>query len=325
MRTALIAAIVTQIALITAVLLLRPPPTIIEAQTTIPVSFSVPITVQRSDPGPIAPPPSAAKVSCPAPRTDAPRAKDVHPPQDVNRVVASRTNAGWIAAWDEHKVLVSTDAGKTFMQMLDGPGEVDDVTFDCFGRAIVLRGKKWLGIRDGAREAWREVPGLAADDNNTRALLGGGPDALVVGISDAGHGVRLAATSDLGASWWFRDVADYAEIDRTIGYQAADGSIQLMLTAPDCDSEPSYWLRVHDGKVDEQYIGYVGDAVLDGDRLYAERNDELRYRRFGDEEWHATKSKRAAKQLAGSMDPAGRVWTIDETKDGEAAWAVVRD
>jgi hypothetical protein len=152
MRVALIAAIVTQIAVITLVLLLRKPPTIVHAQTTIPVTFTVPITVQHTTPPPAAGPMAAtANQACPPPRTDAPRAKALHPPHDVNRVTASRTNAGWIAAWDDTQVLVSTDAGVSFYRVLDGPGAVNDVTFDCFGNVVVLRDRQ-LGIREGTHE-----------------------------------------------------------------------------------------------------------------------------------------------------------------------------
>ena len=53
--------------------------------------------------------------------------------------------------------MVSLDGGLTFTQVLDGPGAVRDVTFDCFGHAVALRANK-VGIRDGTRETWRAVP-----------------------------------------------------------------------------------------------------------------------------------------------------------------------
>jgi len=326
MRVALIAAIVTQIAVTCLVLVLRKPPTVVHAQTTIPVSLTIPLTVQQTVAAPsvVAPPPSTTKQACPPLRTDAPRAKALHPPQDVNRVFASRTNAGWIAAWDEEHVLVSTDAGVTFSRVLDGPGKVNDVTFDCFGNVIALRDRQ-LGIREGTREHWQHVPGMRRDDENDHAVLvGGGPDVVVIGVADDSWLARLGVSPDRGSTWWYRDLVGSWESANAEGYQASDGAIHLALTTADCMSDPVFWFRIRDGKVESEDLGSIGTVAVEGDRIYMFPAAPPMWKRFGETEWHSG-SKRGEKLMRGSVDAAGRVWSIAETKDGEAAWAVVAD
>src|ERR1041385_2784120 len=118
-------------------------------------------------------PPQATRPSCPPPRVDAVAPGKLDAPRGVNHVTTSLTNAGWLAAWSEHQVFVSTDAGKNFARVLDGPGDVTDVTFDCFGHPIVSREGR-IGILDNGRELWRSIPGFATGESERAMLIGGG-------------------------------------------------------------------------------------------------------------------------------------------------------
>ncbi|NVB80691.1 MAG: hypothetical protein HOV81_20010 [Kofleriaceae bacterium] len=333
------------------------------AFTTIPISIQI-------TPAPIVPPPpvdtapvtqTVARASCPPPRTDAAQIPRKHElPHGVSHVTTSLTNAGWIAAWSNERVHVSLDGGLTFAQVLDGPGDVRDVTFDCFGHPIVLRAGK-VGVRDGTRETWREVPGMRTDNDAPAALVGGGPDviALIVG-DEATWKSRMAVSPDLGQSWWFRELIDYWETSTATGRQDADGTIHLALTTADCMSDPVFWLRIEDGIVERDSLGSVGQVELYGDYALSAGYNGVLWKKFGEEEWHPVKNPPGledahdARLLAGplprviignaiytyargrlsplrpwtadretaAVDRAGRLWGIAETKDGEDAWLV---
>jgi hypothetical protein len=216
-------------------------------------------------------PPAADRPSCPPPRRDAPF---VVPKldEDVTRVQAAPTNAGWIAAWNNEHVYVSYDAGATFQRALDGEGTVQDASFDCFGHLIVTRGHK-VGVRDGTREMWHEVPGLRGNDDDPGGVLGGGPDIVVVGNTpgDAWH-ARLAVSSDGARTWAFHDLGDSFESGMGLhGRQHEDGSIDAALALADCMDDELIWVRIHDGAVDRltdgmpegTTFGIYGDLVLD--------------------------------------------------------------
>lgn len=336
-----------------------------------PVTFaSVPISIQIT-PAPLvppAPPPvdtatavrASARASCPPPRTDAaqlPPGRDL--PHGVNRVTTSMTNAGWIATWSEERVLVSLDGGLTFTQVLDGPGSVRDVTFDCFGHPIVLRANK-VGIRDSTRETWRAVPGMRSDADAPAALIGGGPDVIAISIgNEDSWNARMAVSPDLGESWWFRGLIDYWETSTATGRQDADGTIHLALTTADCMSDPVYWLRIKDGVVERDSLGSAGQVQLYGDYALSAGYSGVLWKRFGEEDWHPVKNppgfedEHEAHLLTGpvprvvlgngvytyargrlsplrpwtiddggAVDRAGRLWGIDGTIDGEDAWLV---
>ncbi|HUS28985.1 MAG TPA: hypothetical protein VMZ53_10750 [Kofleriaceae bacterium] len=316
-----------------------------------------------SPPAPVvlaATPPATTRPSCPPPRTDAATRKR-NLPTGVNHVTTSVTNAGWLAAWDEHRVLVSTDGGISFTQMLDGPGTVNDVTFDCFGHPIVSRGDK-LGIRDGTREMWRTVSGLRFEDYAYPLLIGGGPDIVIAGseVNDESH-TLLAISSDLGATWWFKDTGVYWDSTRAVGRQDANGTIHIAFTTADCMSDPTTWVRVTpDGTLASDDLGDIGRIGLYGDIAIATYGDTggVGWKRFGEKQWHEVKgladtdhtrvelvdgplarivsngviytvdARGNAKALrpwpygTASVDRAGQLWGIDETKDGEDAWLV---
>ncbi|MGE0402331.1 MAG: hypothetical protein AB7T06_36860 [Kofleriaceae bacterium] len=207
-------------------------------------------------PLPVAAPPSATDTrTCPTPRTDAP---SLIPPQleiEPTGLAVSPTNAGWIAAWNETYVFVSTDAGRTFRRVLDGDGRVHAAQFDCFGHVIVARGAR-LGIAEGARETWRDIPGLDLgnlDDigYDDITLIGGGRDVIVLGSSprraELGNEgrARVAVSRDLGASWAYYSLSEYsAGGELAAGVQRADGTILVGTVIPDCMSEDLSWIEI---------------------------------------------------------------------------------
>jgi hypothetical protein len=89
--------------------------------------------------------------------------------------------------------------------------------------------------------------------------------------------------------------------------------------------DPVFWLRIRDGVVDSEELGSIGRVALDGDRVYSDGDDGVESKRFGEASWRRATGPRGKALLAGSVDAAGRIWTIDETKDGESAWVVVVD
>lgn len=355
MKLALLVAV--QLVVTSIVALSWRPKTVVVHESSTPVSLSFPIRI-AAPPLPPPPPPTATTASCPPARTDAPRAAAVHPPTEVHAVTTSRTNAGWIAAWSDERVYVSIDAGVTFSQVLDGPGSVDAVTFDCFGNVVVVRDGQ-LGIRSGTRERWQRLPaGLRADEDDPTALIGGGPDVIVIGIASGDDWqARLAASSDRGTTWWYRDLVSYWESSQASGYQASDGSIEVALTTADCMSDPVHWVRIRDGKVETDEFGSIGAVAVHDGIVYATW-PTARWKRFGDDTWHEIagipesavvvggarphavadgavyrlargRAKRIAawneRDQASAVDPAGRIWGIRETIDGESAWAIAID
>jgi hypothetical protein len=236
----------------------------------------------RTPPLPEVAPPATIRPSCPLERTDAARLPaDASLPHGVNQVAVSSTNAGWLAAWDERHVVVSVDAGRHFESVLDGPGDVQDVSFDCFGRIVVLRDGGRIGVREQGQERWQRIPGATSHG----IVVGGGPDVVAVVADENQHGV-LAVSADAGRTWWFRDLVPYWESALGAGQQHADGAIDVKVTTPDCDSYPTTAFHVRpDGKVTSKDLGYI---------------ESLRPMPV--------------------IDRAGRSWRIDETKDGEDAW-----
>ena len=227
-------------------------------------------------------------------RTDAaPLPADTPLPHGVNHVTTSWTNAGWLAAWDEEHVQVSTDGGLSFTQMLDGPGQVRDVTFDCFGRAVVLRDGARIGVNDNGHEHWRTIPGIRADDDSPTALIGGGPDVIAIGVTsnDTWH-ARMAISADLGRTWWFRDLEDHWETARVAGHQNADGMIDVAITTVDtctpgkmCRGYPTTWLRVMpDGNVLREELPVHSHDIHLYDKLAITNFDGTSWKRFGDNE-----------------------------------------
>lgn len=148
---------------------------------------------------------------CPAPYAARPSGALRQPSdQEMTHVAGAPTDSRWIAAWNEHDIHVSRDGGASWDRVLVGPGDVVDVSFDCHGRVLALRDGNGLGMRDGAREAWRTIPGVdvnigSIDESRyTGTVVGGGRAVAVIGPRDAesGDGEAWVAISDDGGATW---------------------------------------------------------------------------------------------------------------------------
>lgn len=222
----------------------------------VPVAFEQPYVVP------------AAPARCPLPRTDAPLVQPAQPPETVDAVRPAPTNAGWVAAWNAKAIFISRDAGATWTRVLDGVGEVADVSFDCFGRVIAVRGKR-VGIRDGDRERWRTAP-VKLHDGEPARVLGGGPDIALVAYSMADDSMepRLAISRDGGASWRTRPLSDYWEGEAIRGRQYEDGTIRGAIPVTDCDSYLLWVFRFRDDKMEHvEHARYWREPVWEGNRM----------------------------------------------------------
>ena len=223
------------------------PPIVVSLPAIVP---PIVVPIETPAPAPVAP---ASRASCPPPRRDADWVKpDL--PDPIEHVQPAPTNAGWIAAWSRTTVYVSTDAGATFARVLDGEQPVIGVSFDCFGRAIALRGTS-VGILDGGREHWATVPGLRALDTSDGVgapggVLGGGPDVVVVGVAPGDFWrPRLVVSADAGATWTRRDLAGDLEPGMKMrGRQDADGTIRVGTAVGDCMNDVLEWTTITGGK-----------------------------------------------------------------------------
>jgi hypothetical protein len=198
--------------------------------------------------------PPITRPACPPPRLDAPRVTLPKLDEQMVGVSPSRTNAGWIAAWSEEHAYISVDAGATFTRVLDGPGRLRAMSFDCYGRAIALRDDR-VGIRDGASETWKHVPGLRLVDTSDSPqevqanLVGGGPDIVVLGTSYAEGWIgRLAISNDAGESWRFHELGQGFEPHvHHDGRQDADGTIHVAIGQADCSHDDLFWATIRTG------------------------------------------------------------------------------
>jgi hypothetical protein len=225
----------------------------------------------------VSPPPrppravTATTAACPAPSLDAHMHALGRPDERVAHLTVATTDTAWIAAWTDAHVFVSRDGGAHYVQVLDGPGNVADVGFDCFGDAIVVRNASVaIATPAGGDEAWRRVPGLNAARIPAR-VIGGGPDVVIVGGGpDVAWLSRIASSSDRGRTWRYRDL-DTGETDEAFGSEDRDGTIRVAVTDYDCDYQAVSWLRwgPH-GSATERVAGFrskprvYGDVLLDG-------------------------------------------------------------
>jgi hypothetical protein len=258
---------------------------------------------------PVASPPTTAELrACPTPRTDAPRIQPPTLDEDVDGLHVSPTNAGWIAAWNDEHIFVSTDAGKTFRRTLDGIGTVRTVAFDCFGRVVTIRGEK-LGIADAGRDSWRSIPGIQLADQGDAhgswparvALVSGGRDVIVVGSAAASLGegnARVAVSRDLGESWSYRDLTSFVTSTEDVGgFQRADGTIVVGIEIPDCMSDALSWVEMRpDGTSNELMISMPGAQFeFYGDEVYTsyarrslQTHADAEWTRFSDDDYSGT-------------------------------------
>ncbi len=299
------AAIAAQAALVA--LALRPP-TVRELRTVEhvvhevrapapPMTCEAPETSLEIDHGnpSIAPAPLDGARTCPVPITTARRVTPPELADDVTDVRPSPNDARYIAAWNDEHVFASLDGGRTFERVLDGPGAVLDVAFDCFGNVVVARDDA-LGIRADGRERWQSVPGLAFATDDPRseaavdarprfALLGGGPDVVLVGpMGPERSESRVAISRDLGTSWSYRDLGPLGTWGGWTGWQRIDGTIDLARVLDDCMHSMMIWTRIRGVEVDvaqeltsgAEYEVYDGDVVITSEGWRPRREEMLR-------------------------------------------------
>ena len=219
------------------------------------------------------------RASCPPPRRDARFVAPASLPEAVARVRPSVTNAGWIAAWNDDTIYISMDAGASWTQRLDGEGVVRDVAFDCYGRAIAVRGRK-LGILDGDGVHWEALPGLRLTDDDLygrphAVVLGGGPDVAVIGHAlrskDGAWTAALVVSHDLGLTWQHRTLADYWEGGDVHGRQHEDGTILAMIPQADCMHDDPWVFRWRAGELEQVEAAIAADLAFFGDRMISSK------------------------------------------------------
>jgi hypothetical protein len=235
-------------------------------------------------PAPAAPAPAApAGPACPEPVRDAPPGAVGDPGLDPDggdlRVAAARTDARWIAAWNHLHVAISGDGGARFRRVLDGPGRVYDVTFDCRGRVYVLRGGARVGVRDDAGERWHEIPGLAEiapdmDDFGLHhaRLAGGGPQIAVFGFPDDDDdlGLRAAIRDGHEGTWRYVDLGSPAQPVQDPHVDAA-GTVHAVSPWTDGRTAGARRIAIDDGGLTrDEELGWHGSAhVHAGAGVYA--------------------------------------------------------
>jgi len=304
--------------------------------------FSPSFTVTAPPPAPAPPPPPIVVMpmthgpSCPPARTDAPFVAPKFD-EDIDHVQAAPTNAGWIAAWNEHHVFVSRDAGATFQRVLDGDGKVFSTSFDCWGHVLVARGNQ-LGVRDGNDEQWKPLPSVRSDDDSPRAVIGGGPDVVLVGRAPGDEGgVRAAISGDGGATWRYHDLHGGTDGERIRGRQHEDGAIDIAYSLGDCMSDDVYSARIANGVVseDEYTIAEGSEFTLVDGTIFTDggwRAPKGEWQSYPSSHWAAPipnsavivnddKTYRFAhgklreipvivEGTPQAVDPAGRIWSV---------------
>lgn len=264
-------------------------------------------TVTALPPLPVAPPaplPVAAPRACPAPNRHATN-RAAPAMATMTGVYASPTNVDWIATWNEASVQFSSDGGRTFHEVLAGTGRVHSVAIDCFGHVIAARGTQ-VGIRDGQRETWRDVPGIDLADRDLGSypsappevwIVGGGPEVVVVGFQApfVDNRSRVARSRDLGRTWSYHDLTDGGfEGSHFAGRQLADGHIDLELEIVDCGGEWMETVTIDGGVVKRTDGPNPPESLTEGLTTW-------RARLVTREPW---------RDVDGSTDAAGRRWVL---------------
>jgi hypothetical protein len=204
---------------------------------TPPVIVSVPAPVPPAPAIPPELPPEVASADGVCPAIAPPRDRAIGAPltaavplgrgRHVLGVATSPSAPGVIAAWTASDVIVSTDDGATWRDVLPRADDVIGAAVDCHGTVWALRGFTHVGSLDRAgRERWSEAPVIPAyldehpepgtptvfrraelaDSHGERALpiiVSGGGLVAVVAVGSWQRGI--AVTDDGGASWVVHD------------------------------------------------------------------------------------------------------------------------
>lgn len=200
---------------------------------------------------------------CPEPHAARPSGALRQPRLDGEPVgfAGAPTDSRWLAVWTTSELHVSRDGGASWDRVLDGPGDVIDATFDCHGRVLALRDGNGLGIRDGAREAWRTVPGVAvriprADEeypHHVPELVGGGRTLAVIGpqSGDDDYHANVAMSDDGGATWRHADLGWY---EGSAEGEWTGDTLHVMIPWTDCMAEGIRLVTVSAGGVRSEEI-----------------------------------------------------------------------
>ncbi len=184
----------------------------------------------------------------PCPASEPPRDPDVAialERADLIGATAARRRPGWLAAWSTTAIYLSTDDGRSFAEVLPGPGVVRDVAIDCHGRVFAMRDEGLFGVRHGSRESWQVLRQFERDDaeyyddRGPRLAADGGLVALAgARVGDINDGLLL--TSVDGAATWK---------EHRVGVQGSwEGTVAMNI----------------DGRGQLRMLSQWGDCMVDG-------------------------------------------------------------
>lgn len=229
---------------------------------------------------PVAPPalPVGDLGPCPAPHRDRVHARLAQPSGDepVAGFAAAPSDSRWLAAWTATHLFVSRDGGGSWRRVLDGAGAVLDATFDCHGRVLALRAGSGLGVRDGTREVWRAVAGVAIatppEPYTARSympqLVGGGRAIAVVGPRHDELDQAYAAISDDGGVSWRQADLEWYEGGR-LAAAWSGSTLRVVVPWTDCMAEGLRLVTVHaTGVTSVEIDEYAGMVALDGGAIH---------------------------------------------------------
>lgn len=135
------------------------------------------------------------------------------------------------AVWSSTELFLSRDDGRTFAQVLGGPGSIGGAAIDEVGTLFLVRDQKRLGAHNpDGQSLWRELP-FAGD---TLALTTGAGWLGWLGLahdSERSSAVVLALSADGGQTWRTQSVAEHA--DRALMTIEEDGAIYLLTLLED--------------------------------------------------------------------------------------------
>ena len=181
------------------------------------------------------------------------RLLDAH---ELTGVAVSPRRHGYIAAWHRDSIFYSDDDGRSFREVLRGPGRVYDVVVDCRGAVFALRGTEdgfMLGYAHSREQWWRQVnlrdkEFARADDGNDDAhsfdrvslAAGGGWVAIIApvtffGLEHEGTHTAIAVSDDGGTRWSYLNipqtgVVEYADVTSIDDH----GRLRLLELEGDC-------------------------------------------------------------------------------------------
>lgn len=247
-------------------------------------------------------------------------------------VAGSPTRPELVATWTDDAIYLSDDDGRRFERVLDGPGRVAGVAFDCHDRVYAWRLGLGLGVREAAGETWRPLDPFdtatleeADPDWGKRVVLAVKGDTVAVGGPIKGRGDQglVAITRDHGVTWRFVDLGYY---DRFGGLSVEpDGTVFAVADWSDCMIDGSNALTIPPAPAPDtlRELGYHGaSTVANGLTVYTLGGDcdgELCARGPKDTAWRRVaglpKEIEAIELVPGASGPHvaanGRLYRLD--------------